>query len=162
MEGKAAELKEKPSDGLPSRSEDSVKQITSQNFDVASPLSPHGQVVSDRVSDSGSDKPGEKFEVGSDPQAVREDAPTQEQSDNANCTIVPVQQTKTHVFRQEVTVMQETVTSVLSKITSPPILRAATKDDLLVDMIRDISCNLAMLHETMKRIEAEKVLYSTE
>jgi len=158
MEGKAAELKEKPSEGLPNRSEDSVKQITLQNSDVASPLSPHRQVVSD----SGSEKPGEKFEIGSDPQAVREDAPTQEQSDNANCTIVPVQQTKTHVFRQEVTVMQETVTSVLSKITSPPILRAATKDDLLVDMIRDISYNLAMLHETMKRIEAEKVLYSTE
>ena len=110
MEGKAAELKEKPSEGrgegLPNRSEDSVKQITLQNSDAASPLSPHGQVVSD----SGSDKPGEEFEVGSDPQAVREDAPTQEQSDNANCTIVPVLQTKTHVFRQEVTVMQETVT----------------------------------------------------
>ena len=109
------------------------------------PLSPDVQVLSD----------SEKFET----MLTDEDAPTEEQSDSANCTIIPIHIRK-QVFRQEVTTMQETVTSVFSKITSPPILRAATNDDTLVGMIRDISGKISVLHEAVKKIEsssAEKV-----
>jgi len=130
MEGELEGEKDKPN----SCSDDDDLKQSSETVSPSGPLT-HAQV-------------SEKFEPGEYAMV-----PTEELSNGTNCTIIPLVYTRTHI-RQEITSVQQTVTSVLSKLMSPPTLRAATNDDTLVGMLRDISAQIAMLHEAVKEIES--------